>query len=202
SDPPRIFFSESTFTRIGRDEPRARMTVAHEIFHHYVHPGAPKARMAHRNTTASFIRPAQSAERQARVGGAVILMSRQLAAKASSAAELQASCRVSEQAARIRFERLQRKTRRRPELAFVREHIDRLRSIAAESANGVVAHNIQRARALWETLKPIQGRDPNAYRMCSQGLYMIAWVELDKMTQCGWFIRNGKAVAAITLDRE
>jgi len=90
SDPARIFFGESTFARVGRDEPRARMTVGHEIFHCYVHPGAPKARMADGNATANFIKAPRSAERQARVGGAAILMPRQIVAKANSAAQLRA----------------------------------------------------------------------------------------------------------------
>lgn len=50
SKPDRIFFRESTFRAIEKDEFRGRMTVAHEAIHLFTHPGAPKARAADGNS--------------------------------------------------------------------------------------------------------------------------------------------------------
>src|SRR5262245_21087183 len=70
SAPRRIFVRQSTYDGMVRDEPRARMTLAHEAMHLELHPGAAKPRMASGNITPTFIKPHQSAERQARVSAA------------------------------------------------------------------------------------------------------------------------------------
>ena len=134
SNPSRMFFREFTFRAIEKNEPRGRMTVAHEAIHFFLHPGAPKARAADGNKTPDFIKPYASAERQARVGAAALLMPRQLLALAASARELQVKCNVSLEAAEIRFNQWRRKTKGRPELPFVRAHLDRLKSL--DSAAG------------------------------------------------------------------
>lgn len=86
-------------------------------------------------------------------------------------------------------------------MPFVRGHLDYLRNLTPERSRVASANKVRYAQAIWETLHQIEGKDPRVYRLCSQGTFMVAWSEFEKMTQCGWFIRDGKAVASITLDR-
>ena len=193
SNPSRIFFRASTYEAVVLDEPRARMTVAHEVFHYFTHPGAPKARMTAGNLTPEFIPPHKSAERQARVGAAALLMPRKALAEVSSVSELMAKCRVSNQAAEIRFTQWQRNTKPKSELPFVRDHINYLRSLDL-AASAPQPRSLQ-VQALWETLPTIEGEDGNQFRKCSSGSYRIARSQFGQMTECGWFIRDKRAVA-------
>jgi Zn-dependent peptidase ImmA (M78 family) len=198
SKPDRFFFRESTFRAIEKDESRGRMTVAHEAIHFFAHPGSPKARAADGNKTPKFIKPYESAERQARVGAAALLMPQTLLREAHSVHELQAWCRVSLQAAEIRFAQWQRKTSKRPELSFVREHIDYLKSLTANRSEEARANKERQVRAAWETLEHIEGEDPRAFRLCGQGIYRVAWSEFERNSECGWFIRDKKVTAWMT----
>jgi Zn-dependent peptidase ImmA (M78 family) len=195
SKPDRIFLADSTHRSILRDEARARMTVAHEAMHFFVHPGVPKARAADGNKTPKFIKPHESAERQARVGAAALLMPRHILKLANSARELQMMCGVSLQAAEIRFTQWARKTKGRPELPFVRAHLDHLKSLTERRGDGAKAAKLREARSLWETLSIIEGEDSSRYRMCTHRTYRVAWSEFERMTECGWFVRNNEVVA-------
>jgi Zn-dependent peptidase ImmA (M78 family) len=195
SKPDRIFIAESTFRSIQEDEGRGRMTVAHEAIHFFAHPGAPKARTADGNKTRKFIKPHESAEGQARVGAAALLMPRQVLALVTSARELQIRCGVSMQAAEIRFGQWSRKTKGRPELPFVRAHIDHLKSMASQRGNEAKSAKGRLARSLWQGLPIIECEDPSCFRMCSHRTYEVAWSEFERMTECGWFIQNEKVVA-------
>jgi hypothetical protein len=200
TNPSRIFFRASVYRAVQEDTPRARMTVAHELIHFFLHPGAPKARATDGGATPDFIKPCESAERQARFGAAAFWMPRHIVAEVRSAAELQRRCRVSAQAAEIRLEKW-RKTRGRPELSFVRDHINHLKSLTPQRHEVAKSNKQHQARKLWEKLEHIEGEDPDIYRLCSHGIYRVAWSEFEKMTQCGWFIRDNKVVASIALER-
>src|SRR5262245_49381956 len=195
SKPDRLFLADSTHRSILRDETRARMTVAHEAIHFFAHPGAPKARAADGNKTPKFIKPQQSAERQARVTAAALLMPRQILRLVSSARELQTMCGVSLQAAEIRLAQWTRKTKGRPELPFVRAHLDQLKSLTKQRGDEVKATKLRQARSLWTSLPIIEGENPSCYRMCTHRTYRIAWSEFERMTECGWFIQNNKVLA-------
>jgi Zn-dependent peptidase ImmA (M78 family) len=201
SNPPRIFVRHSICAAMMRDEPRARMTLAHEAMHLDLHPGAPKARVARGNITPGHIKPYQSAERQARVAAAAFLMPRNIVAESKSAEALRAHCRVSTQAAQIRFDQWQKQNTRKAELPFVRDHLNYLRSLTLQRPADAISNKQRQVRVMWDALEKIEGKDHNAYRMCSQGTYMVAWLEFERMTQCGWFIQDGKVVASIALDR-
>jgi Zn-dependent peptidase ImmA (M78 family) len=195
SRPDRIFLAEATHRSILKDEARARMTVAHEAIHFFIHPGAPKARAADGNKTPKFVKPHESAERQARVGAAALLMPRQILRLVNSAHELQVKCRVSLQAAEIRFSHWTRTTKGRPELPFVRAHLDHLQSLTAQRGDEAKAAKLRQARSLWEALPIIEGENPNCYRVCSHQTYRVAWSEFERTTECGWFIQGNKVVA-------
>jgi Zn-dependent peptidase ImmA (M78 family) len=201
SNPPRIFVRQSVYDAMVNDETRARMTLMHEAMHLELHPGAPKARLASGNLTPKFIKPHQSAERQARVSAAAFWLPLAIVKDARSADELRARCRVSAQAAQIRFAQSQRGNTRRPELAFVRDHIDQLKSLTPQRGHEATTNKWQQARRLWEALEHVEGRDPTFYRLCGQRTFMVAWLEFEKLSQCGWFISDNKVVAAMTLDR-
>ena len=104
TDPSRLFLRESVHQAILLNDARALMTIAHETFHYFVHPGVPKARAAAGNVTPKFIKPAESAERQARYGAGAILMPRKEVQRAHSANDLRKHFGVNLQAAEIRLE--------------------------------------------------------------------------------------------------
>lgn len=101
-DPPYIAVRGSVYALAQRDDGRSRMTFAHEIGHLVMHPGAVKLRSQNAQTISS-IRIFESAEWQARKFASVFLMPDHIALQFSSAEQLAECCKVSLQAARIRF---------------------------------------------------------------------------------------------------
>lgn len=126
-----------------------------------------------------------------------MLMPQTMLHEARSVHELQVRCRVSPQAAEIRFSQWQRKTSKRPELSFVREHIDYLKSLTPHRRDEAKATKERQVRAAWQALEQIEGEDPRVFRMCGQGIYRVAWSEFEKNSECGWFIRDKKVIAWI-----
>jgi hypothetical protein len=95
----------------GFGDGHARMTLAHELGHSVMHSGAPKARsVVHVKT--NFIKPYESAERQATVFGSAFLIDDVRAAQLENPAEISVEFCVSLEAARICFDRLHQKARR------------------------------------------------------------------------------------------
>jgi Zn-dependent peptidase ImmA (M78 family) len=78
------------------------MTLAHELGHLVMHPGAAKLRMESGNRTPPKIRPYESAEWQARKFAAFFLLPTHVVRQFGSAREVADSCQVSLQAAEIR----------------------------------------------------------------------------------------------------
>jgi Zn-dependent peptidase ImmA (M78 family) len=112
---------------------RSRLTLAHELGHAVLHTGAPKARGAVLQKT-KFIKPYESAERQATVFGAAFLIDDARAAQLASPGEISVEFCVSHEAATICFDRLHEHARRQ-----VIAH--KLRDLSAE----IAAHNKRKA---------------------------------------------------------
>jgi Zn-dependent peptidase ImmA (M78 family) len=190
SAPPRIFLRQSVFDACERDDPRARMTILHELSHIVLHPGAPKARMATARQAKLSIRPFNSAEHQAGVMAAAFLIPREIAQRASSVQQLQIACRVSAQAAGIRFSQC----RPKQELTFVRAEIERLEratAVADERQNTQDREDM----IAWERSAHIPNEDPMSYRKSADG-YRIKRSDLrNRNSQCGWFVRDGRTYA-------
>jgi Zn-dependent peptidase ImmA (M78 family) len=100
--PPRIVVRESVYQLASEHEGRARMTLAHELGHFVLHKGLGKAR-GPLSEGSRISKPFNSAEWQARKFAAYFLLPEQVVRQFSSAAELSEGCRVSLQAASIRF---------------------------------------------------------------------------------------------------
>ncbi|MFY9629023.1 MAG: ImmA/IrrE family metallo-endopeptidase, partial [Methylocystis sp.] len=106
----------------------ARMTLAHELGHAVMHSGAPKARSII-EVKRNFIKPYESAERQANVFASSFLIDDFRAGQLASPEEISEEFLVSLEAARICFERLHQKARR--------EKISQeMKALAAELASG------------------------------------------------------------------
>jgi Zn-dependent peptidase ImmA (M78 family) len=197
SKPARLFVRESTYEAMKKDQPRARMTLLHEIAHYFLHPGAPKARMADGNATPKFIKPPESAERQARVVAAAILMPRLIVSESSSSKHLQERCRASAEAAEIRFARLRHKTAR-PELPEVRRAIDRLKATpTSSSASSASITQAARMKA-WARARHVEGENPlRVRRSDDDGFgYRIEWRDFNNPSSpFGWFLDDGRALA-------
>jgi Zn-dependent peptidase ImmA (M78 family) len=102
-NPPQIAVSESVYKLARKFDGRARMTLAHELGHLVMHPGASKMRTVDGNRTLAKVKPYQSAEWQARKFGAYFLLPTDIVMQFVTATDLAESCRVSFQAASIRF---------------------------------------------------------------------------------------------------
>jgi hypothetical protein len=103
-DPPHIAVRGSVYAMAQRDDGRCRMTFAHELGHLVMHPGAAKLRSEVAvKTSPAVIRFFESAEWQARKFASLFLVPDHIAVQFSSAQELAECCKVSTQAAEIRF---------------------------------------------------------------------------------------------------
>jgi hypothetical protein len=101
--PPHIAVRESVYRLARHRGSRARMTLAHELGHLVMHPGAVKPRIESGNKT-SLSRKCDSAEWQARKFGAFFLLPHHIVIQFGSPRELAENCQVSLQAAEIRFQ--------------------------------------------------------------------------------------------------
>uniref|UniRef100_A0A974AD49 ImmA/IrrE family metallo-endopeptidase n=2 Tax=Bradyrhizobium quebecense TaxID=2748629 RepID=A0A974AD49_9BRAD len=79
------------------------MTFAHELGHLVMHPGAAKLRSESVRRSATPIRIFESAEWQARKFASLFLVPDHIAIQFESARQLAECCKVSDQAAQIRF---------------------------------------------------------------------------------------------------
>jgi Zn-dependent peptidase ImmA (M78 family) len=79
------------------------MTLAHELGHLVMHPGASKMRMIDGNRTPAELKPFQSTEWQARKFGAHFLLPTHIVTQFATPSDLAEGCCVSFQAATIRF---------------------------------------------------------------------------------------------------
>ncbi|MBR1247082.1 ImmA/IrrE family metallo-endopeptidase [Bradyrhizobium sp. AUGA SZCCT0169] len=103
-DPPHIAVRGSVYAMARRQDGRSRMTFAHELGHLVMHPGAAKLRSAEALLKATTtIRIFESAEWQARKFASLFLVPDHIAIQFNSAEELAECCKISAQAAQIRF---------------------------------------------------------------------------------------------------
>jgi hypothetical protein len=102
-NPPHIAVRGSVYALALRDDGRSRMTLAHELGHLVMHPGAVKRRSEHNPNRISTIRIFESAEWQARKFAALFLVPDHIAVLFDSPEQLAECCKVSPQAAKIRF---------------------------------------------------------------------------------------------------
>lgn len=102
-DPPHIAIRGSVYTLALHHDGRSRMTFAHELGHLVMHPGAAKLRSEAPALTKSAVKFYESAEWQARKFAALFLVPDHIAIQFVSAQQLADCCKVSLQAAQIRF---------------------------------------------------------------------------------------------------
>lgn len=125
--PPHIAVRGSVYALAHRQDGRSRMTFAHELGHLVMHPGAAKLRSESTRKLTTPIRIFESAEWQARKFAALFLIPDHIAIQFSSAEQLADCCKVSNQAAQIRFKETAplRNTKALPEC--VQQTIDALK---------------------------------------------------------------------------
>lgn len=111
--------------RIGA--PRARMTIAHELAHSLLHRRLTLARRTVEFARPEYIEPARSAERQAKVCGAALLMPDSMLRSCSSPQDIVETCLVSLEAAAIQFKLMDGARSRRANAARMRALAQELR---------------------------------------------------------------------------
>jgi len=102
-DPPHIAVRGSVYAMALREDGRSRMTFAHELGHLVMHPGAAKLRSETAIKPISTIKYFESAEWQAKKFASLFLVPDHIAIQFKNPQELAECCRVSAQAAEIRF---------------------------------------------------------------------------------------------------
>jgi hypothetical protein len=94
---------QTVYDRAFLGEGRARMTLAHELGHAVMHPGAPKARRQMGNNTPEFIAAYKSAEHQAKVFASEFLVPESEIREYRSPKDIAVNFGVSLEAAEYRF---------------------------------------------------------------------------------------------------
>jgi hypothetical protein len=127
-DPPHIAVRGSVYALGQRLDGRSRMTFAHELGHLVMHPGAAKLR-SESAKKSSTIRIFESAEWQARKFASLFLTPDHVALQFSSASQLAECCKISAQAAQIRFNETAplRRVKQLPDC--VRQAVDTLKPV-------------------------------------------------------------------------
>lgn len=110
ADVVHITVKRSVYQKAELGDGRARMTLAHELAHGVMHPGAPKFRGTGESGTTilSRLQATVSAEHQAKVFAAAFLIDDKTAAQIGIAEEVSVFFLVSLEAARICLDRLAR----------------------------------------------------------------------------------------------
>jgi Zn-dependent peptidase ImmA (M78 family) len=104
-NPPHIVIRNSVYQLARKRDGRSRMTLAHELGHLVMHPGASKLRSDF-PPTANKLKPYESAEWQANKFASLFLMPIHVIRELTSPSQISESCQVSLQAAQIRFSEL------------------------------------------------------------------------------------------------
>lgn len=105
-NPPHIVIRNSVYRSARRGDGRSRMTLAHELGHLVMHPGAAKLRSNFPPSLTNKPKAFESAEWQANKFASLFLMPLHVVREFTSAAQISESCQVSLQAAQIRFSEL------------------------------------------------------------------------------------------------
>jgi Zn-dependent peptidase ImmA (M78 family) len=108
-NPPQIVVRESVYRAAARRDGRSRMTLAHELGHLVMHAGVQtNPRMTSGNQRAPTHKIYETAEWQAKKFASLFLMPTHVVRQFASADEVVAYCLVSQQAALIRFNEVDR----------------------------------------------------------------------------------------------
>ncbi len=127
-DPPHIAVRGTVYAMAQREDRRSRMTFAHELGHLVMHPGAAKLRAEAARKPIPTIKHFESAEWQARKFAAFFLVPDHIAIQFSSAHELAECCKISAQAAEIRFNETAPLRKPRPVPDCVNQTLNSLKS--------------------------------------------------------------------------
>ena len=187
----RIHIRISVAKAVSDNEPRARMTLAHELGHVVLMHRAPAARMHDGNRTFGSIPSSESAEHQARVFAAALLMPANIARQCADAEDLVARCRVSRLAAQIRLEQLRMKGSR-PEPPFVRQLIESLRG--EEKPATLERRGSRILEEAWSRSALAPNLDPNEFRLCRAGL-LVRKSDHCRRVDTGFIVEGGHIVS-------
>jgi len=101
-NPPHVVVRNSVYQLARKADGRSRMTLAHELGHLVMHPGAAKLRSdwARTDTRLQYY---ESAEWQAKKFASLFLLPLHVIREFTSPSQLAENCQVSQQAAQIRF---------------------------------------------------------------------------------------------------
>jgi Zn-dependent peptidase ImmA (M78 family) len=112
-NPPHIAVRDSVYRLASQHDGRGRMTFAHELGHLVMHPGAAKLRTEGGHVVRE-LKAYESAEWQAKKFASLFLMPKHIAIEFNSARQMSECCKVSLQAAQIRFSEVELAKRAKP----------------------------------------------------------------------------------------
>ncbi len=197
--PPIIIVKNSVYAAAQRNDPRARMTLAHELGHIILeHKGGFRARSSAAVIAPTHIKAYEDAEHQAKFFAAGFLVPKTPETSKLSAQEIQLQFGVSKEAAEIRYSQINKRTGRSPSIETTAE-IKRLHAIASEverpskPATSVLPPNVA-AKLLWELLPTVDGEDPKAVRAVD-GRWFVKIELQDRSVLGGWRVAEGTITA-------
>lgn len=192
-------FREGVLENAERGVHRDRMSVAHEMGHvllDHKHGGV-MHRVQQGNKKLGFGRQEESAEWQARYFAAAFLMPRDIVRKCSNATEVSLQCRVSLQAAHIRFEEINVHGVAKQTPADIKADIEKFKALTrperARAQQQTVLNAEQQMKLAWAIAPEYPGNDPREYRLIS-GLYVVRYSRFGVNAAGGWRLRGEEIV--------
>ena len=188
-----LVFRQGVLENAERGAHRDKMTVAHELGHVLLdhRHGGTMHRVQQGNAKLGFGRQEESAEWQANYFAAAFLMPREAVKACSNATEVSLQCRVSLQAAGIRFDEVNvrgvAKATPSEVAAFLAANGPKIEPGGRDS-KGRREAIVQRD---WQKAAIAPGYDPDVYRICSKGFLIVRSEHLNHRSPHGWCERDG-----------
>jgi Zn-dependent peptidase ImmA (M78 family) len=178
---------------------RDRMTVSHEMGHVLLDhkDGDVMHRVQQGNKKLGFGRQEESAEWQARYFASAFLMSRGIVEQCSNATEISLQCRVSLQAAQIRFDEIKVRGVAKSTPQEIQAEIDKLRQQVRSERNRpkqqTVLNAEQQRKLAWIIAPEYPGHDPNEYRLID-GVYVVRFSRFGLSVAGGWHLMGERII--------
>jgi hypothetical protein len=190
---PKIGMRSDVYKDAELDKPRARMTMVHELAHLFLHPTeTTNFRKSGYEKHANVVHAFSSAEHQAKVFAAAFLMPRFLVEAVGCSNELAALCKVSEEAAEIRWRQIRRAKGRLPPAEVLEFLKPSSVSVLAHRKNGTeISQAIEKEiDDAWNRCATEVNRDPTQYRLTAKGYEVFRAHYLQPKSHYGWHFRN------------
>lgn len=194
-NPPTITVRQSVYNAAKRNEPRARMTLAHEFGHIILeHKGHARPRRDAPLKRHVAFKAYEDPERQATLFAGAFLVPKSQLKEPASAKEIQLRFRISAQAATIRYEQIFG-ARGKNIPSDVKAEIHAMKANVAKPVRPTSAQREAevetRIKRMWDRLETIPGKDPAMFRKA--GSFEVRWTDrYQPRSHNGWCVHRDR----------